>query len=156
MRVTVKILGLVFVLLLATTNQAWGQTITPAAIIAEVNHARAENNLKPYTISLPLILASLRKGIDMYTLGYLSHVSPRGLYPWDFVKGVGYKYQSVGENLGFSYTDEVALVNAMLNSPSHRANLLSKEHTEIGVGVVPHPTLLGETVGVMLFASPQK
>ncbi len=46
---------------------------------------------------------------------------------------VGYEYSSVRENIAYGYTSARAVVQAWMNSPGHRANILSADVTEIGV-----------------------
>jgi len=51
------------------------------------------------------------------------------------VDSVGYNYSSVRENIAYGYTSAQAVVTAWMNSPGHRANILSTDTTEIGVSV---------------------
>jgi uncharacterized protein YkwD len=41
----------------------------------------------------------------------------------------------VGENVAVGYLSGLAVVNAWMNSPEHRKNLLSRHYTLIGIGV---------------------
>ncbi len=140
-------------LLLPMSSQA--ASLTAPEVIALVNETRKEAKLSPYTASLPLTLAALRKGLMMYHTGVLTHVAADGTTPFTLVEATGYQPKTVGENLGFSHPTAARLITAMLSSPGHRANILSKEYTEIGVGVVPYPKRPGETMVVMVFASPR-
>ena len=48
---------------------------------------------------------------------------------------VGYNYSSIRENIAYGYPSAQAVVEAWMNSPGHRANILSTDITEIGVSV---------------------
>lgn len=51
---------------------------------------------------------------------------------------VGYAYSSVKENIAYGYTSARAVVQGWMNSPGHRANILSADVTEIGVSARPN------------------
>lgn len=50
------------------------------------------------------------------------------------VEKQGYDWSHWGENIAAGYTTPRAVVQGWINSPGHRANLLSDEFTEIGIG----------------------
>ncbi len=47
----------------------------------------------------------------------------------------GYDYRALGENVAFGYASASAVVDAWMNSPGHRANILSASFTQIGIAV---------------------
>jgi len=47
-----------------------------------------------------------------------------------------YQWSWWGENIAYNYPGPWAVVNAWMNSPSHRANILNPNFTQIGVGIV--------------------
>ena len=52
-------------------------------------------------------------------------------------KKAGYEYISVGENLAMgNFKNDGDLVEAWMNSPGHRANILSFKYKELGVAVI--------------------
>ncbi len=91
--------------------------------------------------------------------GYFEHATPEGVRPADRALRAGYRYRHIGENLFQStryesltytrrddpstyryawYTPEALAartVEAWLESPGHRANLLAAHFTHGGVGV---------------------
>ena len=70
----------------------------------------------------------------MFLKQYFEHNSPSGITPADLVTSVGYKYKVTGENLALGdFKDEKDLVDAWMNSPGHKANILNVDYTEIGV-----------------------
>ena len=72
----------------------------------------------------------------MFRQQYFEHESPDGKHPADVIKATGYDYLVVGENLALgNYENDQVLVEAWMNSPGHRANILDGKFEEIGVAV---------------------
>ncbi|MDR3502479.1 MAG: CAP domain-containing protein [Legionella sp.] len=111
--------------------------LTDAGVILETNQNRAENgNLPALTENFTLDGEAEAKLKDMFKNQYFEHVSPSGRGPADLAKAAGYGYISIGENLAMgNFKDDKELVTAWMNSPGHRANILDKNFTEIGVAV---------------------
>lgn len=72
---------------------------------------------------------------DMLARGYFSHYTPEGLSPFDRMNRAGVAYESAGENLAFSPNVTLAM-QGLMNSPGHRANILSKDFGKVGIGVI--------------------
>lgn len=104
-------------------------------IINETNQIRIGNNLSTLTVNTRLDLAASDKLNDMAMKEYFAHVSPTGVEPWYWIKNAQYKYSVAGENLAIGFFSAKDTVQAWLNSPSHKANLLSTNYREIGVAV---------------------
>jgi hypothetical protein len=79
--------------------------------------------------------AATMKATDMATKGYFAHVSPEGKKPWNWLQEVEYKYQYAGENLAVNFKDSEDVTVAWMNSPTHKANIVKAQYTEIGTGV---------------------
>ena len=99
-----------------------------------VNEERASNGLAPLTISQELTVKSRIKSRDMKEQGYFSHNSPTYGSPFEMMKQLGISYSSAAENIAMGYRTAEAVVNAWMNSPSHRANILSTRYTSMGIG----------------------
>lgn len=110
--------------------------ITAEKIVELVNRERAKYNLSELTVSNELAGAATAKASDMLKFNYWAHVSPTGTTPWEFITGAGYKYIYAGENLAKNFNVSSDVVDAWMNSPTHRANLLKPEYREIGVSVI--------------------
>ena len=65
---------------------------------------------------------------------------------------VGYNYAWLGENIAFNYPDAPSVVNAWMNSPEHRANILNPNYTDIGVSFAWNS--LGQAYATEDFGSP--
>ena len=52
------------------------------------------------------------------------------------MKDNGIKYRSAGENIAMGQRTPSEVVQAWMNSPGHRANILDPSFTRVGVGYV--------------------
>lgn len=110
--------------------------LTQAGTLKWTNLQRTGNGLAPLIENAKLNSAASRKVQDMFNRQYFEHVSPDGKNVGDLVEGYGYAYISVGENLALgNYKNDQELVQAWMDSPGHRANILSTKFTEVGVAV---------------------
>jgi hypothetical protein len=109
--------------------------VLPGVLTAITNEERMENNLVPLKENELLAKAAQLKAEDMALHGYFAHTSPNGTTPWYWFDRVGYKYIYAGENLAVNFFESVDVSTAWMNSPSHRANIIKPNYTEIGIGV---------------------
>lgn len=120
-----------------TSTPAVPAALSSEAIIAGINEARVAAKLPPLAVRSELMSSAKAKGFDMAYHRYFAHTSPTGSAPWDFFRAAQYEYHDAGENLAVDFFTASDVVSAMMNSAPHRANILSPDFTEIGVGVVP-------------------
>lgn len=106
-------------------------------IIKLTNKYRKENgNLVELAENSKLDSSAQNKLQDMFSGQYFEHFSPKGKGVGDLGTEVGYEYILIGENLALGdFRDDLALVDAWMASPGHRANILNAHYTEIGVAV---------------------
>lgn len=116
-------------------NTDAGQSIVARVLIDLTNQNRATSNLSALTYSPLLEKASHLKAEDMAANGYFAHNSPAGLTPWYWFAKVGYDYQYAGENLAVNFTNSEDVSNGWMNSPTHRANIMSTDYKEIGISM---------------------
>lgn len=110
--------------------------LTSSGVITQTNTERIAAGLSRLTENAQLREAANQKLADMFDQQYFEHISPDGKGPSDLAKDVNYEYIIVGENLALgNFADDTALVTAWMNSPGHRANILNKKYSEIGVAV---------------------
>jgi uncharacterized YkwD family protein/spore coat assembly protein SafA len=105
-------------------------------VVQLVNQERARNGLSPLTHNWELSRVARYKSMDMRDRGYFSHTSPTYGSPFTMMKNFGINYRAAGENIASGQTTPQAVVQAWMNSPGHRANILSTNYTQIGVGYV--------------------
>ncbi|WIV11457.1 CAP domain-containing protein [Proteiniborus sp. MB09-C3] len=103
-------------------------------VVRLVNVERQKNGLNSLEIDAELSKVARMKSQDMATKGYFSHTSPTYGSPFDMMKQFGIKYSTAGENIAMGQPSAEAVVKAWMNSEGHRANILSKNFTKIGVG----------------------
>lgn len=112
-----------------------------AAVISSVlveltNNDRSTSGLGTLVTSEALTKVAEAKANDMATKGYFAHTSPEGLSPWHWYKQEGYLFSYAGENLAIDFSESADVQRAWMNSPTHRANVLGSQFTEIGIAVV--------------------
>ena len=105
-----------------------------AQVVELVNQKRAANGLKPLKLNWELARVARYKSMDMRDRNYFSHNSPTYGSPFDMIKAFGISYSAAAENIAAGQHTAQAVMNSWMNSPSHRANILSASYTEIGVG----------------------
>ncbi len=110
--------------------------LTRDGVVLYTNDQRSAQGLLPLKVNQRLNQAAEAKLNDMFAQQYFEHESPDGKSPADVIKAAGYEYIVVGENLALgNFPNDQELVNAWMNSPGHRANILHTSFQEIGVAV---------------------
>jgi uncharacterized protein YkwD len=111
-------------------------------VLSDLNATRHEHGLAPLRLSSSLSAAARQHSAEMATRGYFSHSSANGTsfdrriaryYPMGRSR-----YWSVGENLLWSSpdVDAAGALRMWMNSPEHRANILSARWRQIGISAV--------------------
>lgn len=103
-------------------------------VVELVNQERAKAGLKPLTYDSQLSQVARLKSEDMRDKQYFSHNSPTYGSPFDMMKSQGISYRTAGENIAAGQSSPQQVVQAWMNSPGHRANILSNQYSQIGVG----------------------
>ncbi|MDP3940834.1 MAG: CAP domain-containing protein [bacterium] len=117
--------------------------IAVTELLSLTNKKREENGLPPVQLDPVLSEAASQKAADMFAGNYWAHNSPNGTTPWVFIKSSGYDYLYAGENLARGFSTSSDVINAWMQSPGHRENMLSPNYKDIGFAVVPG-TLTGD------------
>lgn len=131
-------------------------SVINAVLVDLTNGDRTEEKLGTLTVNSTLVAAAQAKANDMAEKGYFAHTSPEGIDPWYWMNQAGYSFSLAGENLAVNFSDSEDVVQAWMNSPGHRANILNGKFTEIGVA-----TAVGEYKGrkttfvVQMFGTPR-
>ena len=126
-----------------------------------LNEERARHGLHPLREHPLLTLAARRHaydvGINQMSRGpeYCSHTGTDGTEPWHRAEWAGYPGHFEGEAISCGKHDVASAVQGLLNSPPHRAFLLSPIPVEIGVGAHPVLDELGGYSTVMLGGTPR-
>jgi hypothetical protein len=133
---------MLFVLLLTLVVSAMGFAAEDDAavralekeIISRTNDERELRGLAALTENEKLRKAALAHSHNMALQRTLSHELD-GRNADERVKEAGYDYFAVGENVAYNQPTAEDVVAEWMSSPGHRANILNKDFTEIGVGI---------------------
>jgi len=104
-------------------------------VIKLVNAERAKNGLGALKANWQLSRVARYKSQDMVNKGYFSHTSPTYGSPFNMMESFGLKFSAAGENIAYGPRTPQEVMNAWMNSPGHRSNILNPSYTEIGVGL---------------------
>ncbi len=131
-------------------------SITPQELLVLTNSKREERGLPPLTLNSSLAQAAEAKASDMFAKNYWAHIAPDGTTPWFFIRSSGYEYIHAGENLARGFSTSSDVVNAWMESPGHRDNMLSPHYKDIGFAIATGTLTGDETVLVVeMFGSAQ-
>lgn len=135
---------------------AYFSELTAETVFRLTNSARSTSGEKTLTLNSQLSVAAKAKAEDMLRAGYFDHTGPDGKKFWQWIREAGYSYTTAGENLAMDFSSAESAQNALLDSPSHRANILRSTYRDIGLGIA-QGMMNGRntTVLVELFATPQ-
>lgn len=131
--------------------------VVDSVVVEATNQERLALGLTELKNNDLLKKAAQAKAEDMAKKGYFAHVTPDGKSPWYWMDQVGYKYKSAGENLAVNFDYSRDVVNAWMNSPTHKANVVKAKYQEIGIGIAEgfyqgRPTVFV----VQMFGTPQE
>lgn len=110
--------------------------ISVSKLIQLTNSQRQKYNLPILNYNDKLSQAAQKKAEDMFKNNYWAHYGPSGIAPWDFIMDSGYQYEYAGENLAKNFLFSQGVVDAWMDSPTHRANVLRKEYSDVGFAIV--------------------
>ena len=99
-----------------------------------LNLDRSNYNLPELTVDPALSRIARIKSEDMRDNRYFAHTSPTYGDVRSMLTQMGYAYTVAGENIAHHATIEKAQA-ALISSPGHRRNILSKGYTKVGIGV---------------------
>ncbi|EOR26566.1 hypothetical protein A500_07641 [Clostridium sartagoforme AAU1] len=111
------------------------------AIFQRVNKERAAAGLTALSYNTTMEYYARIKSKDMGDKGYFDHKDPQGRLITEQMKADGVSYNAWGENIAYiqgARGDSALATQFMdnwMNSPGHRANILSSNFSSIGIGV---------------------
>ncbi len=107
-------------------------------ITLAVNHERAAAGLPTLTWSSALTGVATAYATEMATEGFFGHNSPTTGDVGDRLTDADIGFRTAGENLAWGPTvDRIHI--GLMNSPTHRTNILGPQYRNVGVGVVRGP-----------------
>jgi len=138
---------------------SYATNMSISGLLQETNQQRANNGRTALGLNNKLSQAAQQKANDMVARDYWSHTSPEGTQPWQIISSVGYSYVAAGENLAYGFDSSSGALTGWMNSPGHKANVLSVNYQEVGFGIANSANYQNEgpqTVVVAMYASPKK
>lgn len=122
---------------LRAAKEASESFLTKAGVIELTNVQREKYGLPKLKENAKLNLSAELKVQDMFLQQYFAHDSPSGATVGNLADGAGYQFIAIGENLALgNFENDEVLVQAWMDSPGHRANILNNRYQEIGVMVL--------------------
>ncbi len=112
-----------------------GDTTAEGAVLTLVNQERAKAGCQPLTSDSRLVTAARQHSQDMADRNYFDHTTPDGVAFDKRITNAGYRWSNAGENIAKGQKDAAAVMQAWMNSPGHRANILNCKFKNIGVGL---------------------
>jgi len=104
-------------------------------VVRLVNIERSKVGLPPLKENWQLSRIARYKSQDMINKNYFSHYSPTYGSPFKMIESFGLRFSAAGENIAMGQRTPQEVMNAWMNSPGHRSNILNPTYTEIGVGL---------------------
>lgn len=104
-------------------------------VVELVNQQRVWAGLAPLKHNWELSRVARYKSQDMIDKNYFDHTSPTYGSPFRMIENFGIYFTAAGENIAYGQKTPQEVMNAWMNSPGHKANILSNVYDQIGVGV---------------------
>mgnify|MGYP006144943157 CR=1 FL=1 len=108
------------------------EAISNQAMIELINGQRTAHDLGSLRWNAELSSSAWLKAQDMCDRDYWSHTNPDGEKAWGLIAAEGYDYRFVGENLAKGYDTESQIVDAWMESTTHRETMLNPVYEDVG------------------------
>lgn len=109
-----------------------GEEAFLAEVIRLVNVERAKEGLAALKTNDAITQAAQTRADELLQL--FDHTRPDGRSCFTALGEAGVSYRAAGENIAMGYPTPAAVVEGWMNSSGHRANILNRSFTTIGVG----------------------
>lgn len=103
-------------------------------VIKLTNGFRQSHGLPVLTTNLQLSRVARLKAEDMLNKNYAGHISPFYGSPFNMLLSFGISYQTAAENIAGGQATPEEVINAWINHPTHRDNMLNSKVRQIGTG----------------------
>ena len=103
-------------------------------VLRLVNVERSRQGLPALSKNWEAARVARIKAQDMIDNKYFAHDSPVYGSPFKMMENFGLRFSSAAENIAYGQRTAQDVMNAWMNSPGHRANILSRTVTQLGVG----------------------
>ncbi|MFI6012953.1 CAP domain-containing protein [Streptomyces sp. NPDC051243] len=110
------------------------EAVAAAEVLKLVNEERAQVGCSALSANSALTDLAQDFSEAMAERGFFDHTDPDGASPWDRAAKAGITDLG-GENIARGQSDAAAVMEAWMNSPGHKANILNCDFKTLGVGV---------------------
>jgi uncharacterized protein YkwD len=124
-----------FITIEPQSNEVLKLHFTTTKVTVDENAEKQMRGIPALEMSSALTKVARDYSKDMFARGYFSHFNPEGRSPFDRLTAADIVYQAAGENLALAPNVDLAM-QGLMNSPGHKANILSKDFGRIGIGVI--------------------
>lgn len=104
-------------------------------VVDIANQRRAEYGLPALRVSSALTSAAQNHSADQARRAKMTHTGSDGSDPGTRIARTGYRAWTWGENVAAGQSNASRVMGSWMNSSGHRANILSSNLREIGVGL---------------------
>ncbi len=104
-------------------------------VVDIANQRRAEYGLPALRVNSALSSAAQNHSVDQATRATMAHTGSDGSNPGTRIARTGYRASTWGENVAAGQPNAASVMGSWMNSSGHRANILSGNFREIGVGL---------------------
>lgn len=118
----------------APSNNASSANPFIRKVLDLTNGHRRQAGLAPLRLNEKLSSAAQAHSESMAEDDFFSHTGRDGSSPFDRIRSNGYQYKTAAENIAAGYSTPESVVNAWMDSPGHRGNILNGNFREIGIG----------------------
>ncbi|KAI9594527.1 CAP domain-containing protein [Syncephalis fuscata] len=108
-------------------------------MVCLVNTERQQRGLPALGRNGALDNAAQRHSNDQASRCVMSHTGSDGTSPSDRITASGYEWQGLAENVAFGWPNEGVCMKEWMNSPGHRANILTAKFKQFGSAVAYSP-----------------
>jgi len=105
---------------------------TSESMLSLINVERNAAGIPSITSNDGLARAAKAKACDMKEKAYFDHKDPSGEMGWHFIDEQRVDWQHAGENLAKGTTDPEVVMKSLMNSPTHKANIMDKKWSQVG------------------------
>lgn len=118
-----------------TSAELTVDTINKEKMVNLVNQERAKIRVEPVRVDPTLTAVAEAHAKDMFLRRYFSHVTLEGLTAGDRMEKGRVYFTVAGENIAYA-PDLITAHDGLMNSPSHRQNILDPSFRRIGIGII--------------------
>lgn len=124
------------------------------SVLTSINGARAKAGCGPLKMNTALMAAAQGHASDMAEKDFFGHKDKNGRGFTSRIRSQGYRYGLVAENIAAGQTTAAQAVQAWLDSPGHRRNIMNCRFRDTGIAMVYQPDdrpLRGHSMGLRYY-----